>query len=72
MYSLSLHIYMSRDSSVGIATGYELNDRVVGDRVPVGSIISSSPRRPDPLWGPPASYLMGTGGSFPEGKGAGA
>jgi hypothetical protein len=43
----------SRDSSVGIETGYGLNDRGVGVRVPVGSRIFSSPRLPDRLWGPP-------------------
>jgi hypothetical protein len=44
---------MSRDSVVGIATGYGLDDRGVGVRVSVGSRIFSSPRRPDRLWGPP-------------------
>jgi hypothetical protein len=34
----------SRDSAVGIATGYGLNDRGVGVRVPVGSRIFSSRR----------------------------
>jgi hypothetical protein len=42
-----------RDSAVGIATGYELDDRGVGVRVPVWSKIFSSPYRPDQLWGPP-------------------
>jgi hypothetical protein len=37
----------SRDSVLGIATGYELDDRGVGVRDPVGSRISSSPQRPD-------------------------
>jgi hypothetical protein len=37
------------DSSVGIATGYGLDDREGGVRVPVGSRIFSSPRRPDLL-----------------------
>jgi hypothetical protein len=37
----------SRDSSVGIATGYGLDDRGVGVRVPTGSRIFSSPRRPN-------------------------
>jgi hypothetical protein len=46
----------SRDSSVGIATGYGLDDRGVGVRVPVGSKIFTSPYRPDPT-----SYKMGTG-----------
>jgi hypothetical protein len=36
----------------GIAHGYELDDREVGVRVPVGSKIFSSPRRLDRLWGP--------------------
>jgi hypothetical protein len=35
-----------RDSAVGIASGYGLDDREVGVRVPVGSRISSSSRRP--------------------------
>jgi hypothetical protein len=43
----------SRGSAVGIATGYGLDDRGVGVRVPVGSRIFSSPSRPDGLWGPP-------------------
>jgi hypothetical protein len=39
----------SRDSVVGIATSYGLDDRVVGVLVPVGSKIFSSPDRPDRL-----------------------
>jgi hypothetical protein len=35
-------------------TGYGLDDREVGVRVPVKSRICSSPRRPDRLWGPPS------------------
>jgi hypothetical protein len=58
----------SRDSVVGIATGYGLDDRGVEFRVPVGSRIFSSPRRPDRLWGPPTSYPVGTEGSFPGGE----
>jgi hypothetical protein len=42
----------SRDSSVGIATSYGLDDRGVGVRVPVASRIFSSSRGPDRLWGP--------------------
>jgi hypothetical protein len=42
----------SRDSAVGIVTGYGLDCRGVGVRVPVGSRILSSPRRPDQVWGP--------------------
>jgi hypothetical protein len=41
-----------RDSVVGIATSYLLDDRRVGVRVLVGSRIFSSPRGPDRLWGP--------------------
>jgi hypothetical protein len=37
----------SRDSVVVIATSYVLDDRGVGVRVPVGTNIFSSPRRPD-------------------------
>jgi hypothetical protein len=36
-----------RDSVVGIATGYGLDDQGVRVRVPVGSRIFSSPDRPD-------------------------
>jgi hypothetical protein len=38
---------------VGIATCYEMNDRRVKVRVPVGSGIFTSPHRLDRLWGPP-------------------
>jgi hypothetical protein len=44
---------VSRDSSVGIANIYRLDDRGVGFQVPVGSRIFSSPRCPDRLWSPP-------------------
>jgi hypothetical protein len=37
---------LSRDSAVGIATGYGVDDRGVGVRVPVGSIIFSTSSRP--------------------------
>jgi hypothetical protein len=40
-----------RDSSVGIATGYVVDDRGFGVRVPVKSRIFSSPRRPERPWG---------------------
>jgi hypothetical protein len=38
---------MSRASVVDIATGHGLEDREVRVRIPVGSRIFSSPRRPD-------------------------
>jgi hypothetical protein len=43
----------SRDSSVGIATGYGLDGRGVEVQVLVGSRIFSSPRGRDRLWCPP-------------------
>jgi hypothetical protein len=46
-------VWRSRDSSVGIATGYELDDWGVGVLVPVQSRIFSSSDRLDRLWGPP-------------------
>jgi hypothetical protein len=62
----------SQDSIVSIATGYRLNDRGVGVRVPVGSRIFTSPCRPDQLWGLPSLLYSGYGGLFPRGKAAGA
>jgi hypothetical protein len=59
---------MSRDRAVGISTGYGLNNRGVEVRVPIGSSIFSSPRRPDRLCCPPSLYPMDTGDSFPGGK----
>jgi hypothetical protein len=42
-----LFIYGSRDSAVGIATGYGLEERGVGVRIPVGSrILFSKSSRP--------------------------
>jgi hypothetical protein len=61
-----MQLIMSRDSAVGIATGYGLDDGV-GVRDPVGARIFSTPsklalRTTQPLiqWVP--------GGSFPGGK----
>jgi hypothetical protein len=54
-----------RDSAVGIATGYGLDDRGVEIRVLVESRMFSSPYRPDRLWAHLASYQIDTWGSFP-------
>jgi hypothetical protein len=65
------HLSKSQDSTVGIATGYGLDDQGVGVQVPVGAkkilfhvIHTGSGAHPAP-------YPMGTGGSFPRGKAAG-
>jgi hypothetical protein len=52
--------------------GYGLDDRGMRVRAPVGSRMSSFPRRVDRLWGPPNLFLNGTGGAFLGGKAAGA
>jgi hypothetical protein len=56
--------FRSQDNVVDIATGYGLDDRGFGVRVPVSLRIFSFPRRPDRVCGPPILYPMGTGGSF--------
>jgi hypothetical protein len=63
----------SRDSSVGIALGYGLGDRGSTVRLPAGAGNFSLRHRVQNGSGAhPASYPMGTGGSFPGGKAAGA
>jgi hypothetical protein len=57
----------SRDSSVGIATGYGMDEQGGREfRVPIGSKkIVISPYRPDRLWVHPTSYKNGYQGLFP-------
>jgi hypothetical protein len=63
----------SRDSSVRITLGYELGDRGSRVRFPEGAGNFSLHHRVQNGYGAqPASYLMGTRGSFPGGKAAGA
>jgi hypothetical protein len=68
-----LNFIKSRDSSVGIALGYGLDDRGSRVRLPAGAgnfslhhCVQNSSRAQ------PASFPMGTRGSFPGGKAAGA
>jgi hypothetical protein len=56
-----------RENGVDIATGYGLNDRGVGVRVPVGAKIFSFPCRPDRFCGPPSLLSNGYRGLFPRG-----
>jgi hypothetical protein len=59
-----LGFYRSRDSAVGIATAYWLDDLEVGVGVPVGSRSFTSPCRPDRLWGPPNLLYSGSPGAL--------
>jgi hypothetical protein len=60
--------YRSRDSAVGIMTDHRLDDRSVGVRVPVGSRIFPSPRRPDRLCPAPSLLSNGYWRNFPSGQ----
>jgi hypothetical protein len=65
-------LWMSQDSTVGMPTGYGLDDAGVRVRVPVGSRILSSPRSSNRLWGPPSLLSNGCRGSSPRVKATGA
>jgi hypothetical protein len=62
LFKLPLRISRSRGSVVGTATGYGMDDRGIGVRVPVEAIILSSPRRLDRIWGPPSLLSNGLPG----------
>jgi hypothetical protein len=73
VYCRTDYINKSRDSSVGIALGYVLDDRGSRVRFPTGAGNFSLHHRVQNGSGAhPASYPRGTRGSFPGGKAAGA
>jgi hypothetical protein len=59
---------MSRGSSGSIVSDYGLDDRAIEVLSPTGTDFSSSPCVHTGSGAHPASYPMGTGGSFPGGK----
>jgi hypothetical protein len=71
MFCCRTRLQWSRDSSVGIATGYGLQDGV-GVRVPVGQEFLLLHVVQTGSGVHPTSYTKGTGCSFLGGKAAGA
>jgi hypothetical protein len=73
LFCVVLLLNVSRYSSVGIATGYGLYDRMIRVRFPAGAGNFSLRHRVQTGSGPhPASYPLGAGGFFLGGKAAGA
>jgi hypothetical protein len=73
LFNDALQTTKSRDSSIGIALGYGLDDR--GSRIPFparAGNFSLHHRGQNGSEAHPASYPMGTKGSFPGDKAAGA
>jgi hypothetical protein len=69
--SSEANLLSCRDSSVGIVTGYRLDDRGVGVRVLLGSRFFFLHLVQTGSGVHPTSYPMGNGGYFPGGKAAG-
>jgi hypothetical protein len=68
----NIQILLVNNNEVGIATGYGLDGRKRGARVPVGAGFFSSPRCPHRLWGPPSLLSNGYRGDLsPEVKRSG-
>jgi hypothetical protein len=67
----NLPLFQSRYNVVGIATGYRMDDRGVGVRVPVGQEFSLLHVVQTGSGVHPTSYSMDSGGSFPGVKAAG-
>jgi hypothetical protein len=67
-----MNYYCVRDSTVGIALGYGRDDRGSRVRFPAGTGNSLYHRVQDGSGAHLVSYPVGTRGSFPEGKAAGA
>jgi hypothetical protein len=67
IFLVVLFVTESRDSSVGIATGYGLDDRGFGVGVPVWTRIFTPPFRPDWLWSPSSLLSNRHRGPFPWG-----
>jgi hypothetical protein len=66
-------VFIHMHSSVGIALGYGLDDRGSRIRFPAGAVnFSLHHRVQDGSGAHPTSYPMGTRGSFPGDKAAGA